>query len=69
MYDYKYEVLKNNYDVKMDELEMTKMHNNKLLSITSSSFNNGTVLVPQTQSDKYSLLADTHRSNGADAAA
>ena len=37
VYDKKYEVLKNNYDVKMDELQMTKMHNPKLLSIAGSS--------------------------------
>ena len=35
--DKRYEVLKNNYDVKMAELQMTKMHNNKLLSIAGSS--------------------------------
>ena len=33
----KFEVLKNNYDVKMVELQTTKMHNAKLLSIASSS--------------------------------
>ena len=37
VYDKKYEVLKNNYDVKMDELQVTKMHNPKLLSIAGSS--------------------------------
>ena len=33
----KYEVLKNNYNVKMAELQKTKVHNTKLLSIAVSS--------------------------------
>ena len=37
VYEEKYEVLKNNYDVKMAELQKTKMHNAKLLSIAGSS--------------------------------
>ena len=37
VYEEKYEVLKNNYDVKMVELQKTKMHNAKLLSIAGSS--------------------------------
>ena len=37
VYEEKYEVLKNNYDVKMAELQKTKIHNAKLLSIAGSS--------------------------------
>ena len=37
VYEEKYEMLKNNYDVKMAELQKTKMHNAKLLSIAGSS--------------------------------
>ena len=37
VYEEKFEVLKNNYDVKMAELQKTKMHNAKLLSIAGSS--------------------------------
>ena len=37
------------------------------MPVTGSGLNNGTVLVPQTQSDEHSylasLLADTHRGN------
>ena len=37
VYEKKYEVLKNNYNVKMAELQKTKVHNTKLLSIAVSS--------------------------------
>ena len=37
VYEGKFEVLKNNYDVKMIGLQTTKVHNTKLLSIASSS--------------------------------
>merc|ERR1719450_1011735 len=38
VYEEKYELLKNNYDIKMAELQKTKMHNAKLLSIAGSNF-------------------------------
>ena len=38
VYEEKYEVLKNNYDIKMAELQKTKMHNAKLLSIAGNNF-------------------------------
>ena len=37
VYEEKFEMLKSNYDIKMAELQKTKMHNAKLLSITGSS--------------------------------
>ena len=38
VYEEKYDLLKNNYDVKMAELQKTKMHNAKLLSIAGNSY-------------------------------
>lgn len=38
VYEEKYEVLKNNYDLKMADLQKTKMHNAKLLSIAGNSY-------------------------------
>ena len=39
VYEEKFEMLKSNYDIKMAELQKTKMHNAKLLSIAGSSHN------------------------------
>ena len=39
IYEEKFEVLKKNYDLKMSELQKTKMHNAKLLSIAGNSHN------------------------------
>ena len=39
IYQENFEVLKKNYDIKMTELQKTKMHNAKLLSIAGSSHN------------------------------
>ena len=38
VYEEKFEVLKNNYDIKMGELQKTKMHNAKLLSIAGNNY-------------------------------
>ena len=44
VYEERYDLLKSNFDVKMAELQKTKMHNAKLLSIAGNSYSdNGQV--------------------------